>query len=166
MTGRPPKTSAQKALEGNRSKLGKSRIKADPKGRGRPSDPKALSPEARPFHAHVVGSLPDNLLSRADDGALEVYAEAWARYRKARRMVEKAGFLVSTEKGRPMQNPLLAIMARAEDVMIKVGAELGLSPVSRARMATFEPPPDDTLKVLLGDELASDGWSIPSSATN
>jgi hypothetical protein len=33
-------------------------------------------------------------------------------------------------------------------------------------MATFEPPPDDTLKVLLGDELASDGWSIPSSATN
>ena len=40
-------------------------------------------------------------------------------------------------------------------------AELGLTPAARARLATTATPPDDTMKVLMGDELVSGGWSIP-----
>lgn len=165
MRGRKPIPAVIKAVQGNKAKLGKARIKLDPKGVGKPSVPPGLSADARRLWAHVVGSLPDEVLSTADDAALEIFARAWARYRKAAGEVDRTGFVVKTERG-PVKNPLLNVISQAEAVMLRAAAELGLTPAARARLATTAPRSDDTMKVLMGDELASGGWSIPSSASN
>ena len=165
MTGRKPIPSAVKAVQGNKAKLGKARIKVDPKGVGKPSVPPGLSADARRLWAHVVGSLPDEVLSKADDAALEIFARAWARYRKAVSQVDRTSLVVQSKNG-PVKNPLLNVINQAETVMLRAAAELGLTPAARARLATTAPRSDDTMKVLMGDELASGGWSIPSSASN
>ncbi|MET0941455.1 MAG: phage terminase small subunit P27 family [Mesorhizobium sp.] len=165
MTGRKPIPSALKAAQGNKAKLGKSRIKVDPKGVGKPTMPPGLNKDARLLWAHVVDSLPSEVLSRADDAVLEIIARAWSRYREAAGKLDTVGLLVLTPQGL-RRNPLLAVINQAETVMLKAAAELGLTPAARARLATTAPAPDDTMKVLMGDELASGSWSIPSSASN
>ena len=55
-------------------KRGRDCIKEDPPGRGRPSVPLTLTPEERALHTHVLRSLPDGLLTMADDGIFQRYA--------------------------------------------------------------------------------------------
>ena len=166
MTGRKPIPSALKAAAGNKAKLGKARIKVDPKGVGKPTLPPGLSKDAKLLWAHIVASLPAEVLSRADDAALEIYRqgmEPLSRGCRRGRQNRPAGPVGDKVRCR---NPLLSVIAQAETIMLKAAAELGLTPAARARLATTAPPPDDTMKVLMGDELASGGWSIPSSASN
>lgn len=151
-----PKTSTLKAAEGNRSKLGRARIKTDPVGKGRPEIPPSLSPEAKRFWAIIVESLPKGLLSRADEGTLEVYVSAWSRYREARRHVMKNGYWIGNRL-----NPMKAIQDQAAAEMHKVGGTLGLSPLARARLATEgQTGEEDPLALLLGEDLDPAGaWS-------
>lgn len=97
----------------------------------------------------VVASLPDGILSSADDGILERYVVAWARFRDAKKRVEETGTLVKSVHG-PVRNPLLIVMSQATKEMHAAGGELGLSPVSRARLAALDTFQDDPMAMLLG----------------
>jgi P27 family predicted phage terminase small subunit len=121
----------------------------EPKGIGRPRVPLTLDADARRLWAEVVTSLPDGLLTRADESALETFAREWATYREADSKIQKTGLLVQSPQG-PVRNPLLAVRNQACRNMTIIGGNLGLSPVARARLAAPNTGDDDPMSLLLG----------------
>jgi P27 family predicted phage terminase small subunit len=147
--GRLPKPARIKMIEGNRSKIAVAKLKSDPQGLGPPRLPPGLSEAEELLWLDVVASLPDGILSSADDGILERYVVAWARFRDARKRLAETGTLVKSVHG-PVRNPLLIVISQATREMHMAGSELGLSPVSRARLAALDTFQDDPMALLLG----------------
>lgn len=163
----PPKPSLVKRLEGNREKLGKDRVKVDPTGIGHIQPPTSLKADEKKLFLAVIAALPPDLLSRADEGIVERYAVAWARFRRCNADIRKQGVMV--KRGRQLfRNPLIEVMDKMAREMHRAGGEIGLSPVARARMATAPMPDQDPMAALLGDDLDPSGaWSTPPrEATN
>lgn len=162
--GRKPKPQQIKIAEGNRSKASKATLaRQEPRGIGRPRVPAHLSADERTLFVEALDSLPEGVLTRADEGMLERYACAYARWRKCGEMITQTGLLVQTPNG-PARNPLLAVQNSAAKEMHAAGAELGLSPVSRARLAggsIAAPEPTDPMEQLLGME-AEPAWAAGS----
>ncbi len=80
-----------------------------------------------------------------DRGPLTAYCVAWERWCKAEAEVQRLGQLIKAPKtGAPMQNPYVSIANAAHDRLVKLAAELRLTPISRSRapIAKIEPPPD------------------------
>lgn len=151
-----------KLIEGNRSKVKQDRLTAEPPGLGYPREPDHLSPEELGLWRDVVRSLPLGLLTRADEGILERYAVAWARYREVGRIVAETGLMVMTRQG-PIRNPLLAVQTAAAKEMHSAGAEIGLSPAARSRMSAPDASDTDPMELLLGPDGDPDGaWATPS----
>jgi P27 family predicted phage terminase small subunit len=157
-SGARPKPSQVKKLEGNRRQRGRGRITTDPRGKGRPREPVTLSGEALELWRDVVSSLPDELLSRADEAHLEAFAREWATYHEADQMIQRTGLLVIRESGE-IANPALRIRNDACDRMYRLGGVLGLTPVARARLATSTPLGEapDPMALLLGPDRDPDG---------
>ena len=148
--GQKPKPSAIKIAEGNRHQHARDKIKIDPVAKGRPRMPARLNPMARRIWADVEASLPDGVLTRADEGVLERYCVAYARFIDANTKVEATSMLIQTENG-PARNPLLVVINNERREMNTAGSELGLSPASRARLAApAYDPDDDPMSMLLG----------------
>lgn len=144
--GQKPKPSEQKRREGDRGHRG-AKIGVDAQGKGKPTVPMHLTAEERRLWAEAVGSLPGYVLSRADNGALELYVTAWARYRDFDSKIRKTGVLVQTPNG-PRRNPLFVVLDKAAGQMMRAASELGLTPVARARLARpeHETDPDDVFE--------------------
>jgi P27 family predicted phage terminase small subunit len=90
------------------------------------------------------------LLSRADEQALERMAVAWAAFRAASILINKAGLLTRGANGEPVRNPLLLVQATAAGEMHACGMVLGLSPLARTRLTAPDEQEADPLSVLLG----------------
>jgi len=159
--GQKPKPTQIKIAEGNRSKVAKDALRPDTPGKGRPRMPMHLSAEERRLWADVVQSLPDSLLTKADEAILERFAVYWSRFREAGRMIAKTGLMVQSPNG-PIRNPLLVVQNACAKEMHAAGSEIGLSPVARARMVGQGAEEDDPMELLLGGE--EDGaWSTIGS---
>jgi P27 family predicted phage terminase small subunit len=158
--GRKPKPKVLKLAEGNRRQRGLASIKDDPQGLGTPRVPVHLTADERKIWADIVGSLPDGLLSRADDLILERMAVAAARWRAATETIRKSGYLVQSPQG-PVRNPLLVVQSVAAREMHAAGSELGLSPASRARLAAPTARDDDPMALLLGMDGDEDWPATP-----
>ena len=156
--GEKPKPSAIKIAEGNRRKVAKADIRQDPRGLGRPRLPPGLSEVETRLWLDVVASLPVALLSRADEGALERHAVAWAEFRDLQGKIRKTGHLVQSPQG-PIRNPLLIAREKATREMHMSGEVLGLSPVARARLAATETAENDPMELLLGMDGENGAWS-------
>lgn len=131
--GRKAKPMQTKIAEGNRSKVALAKLIPDPQGKGTPHMPPELTAVEEEMFMDVITSVPDGILSAADDGVLERYVSAWSRFRDARLQVAKVGLLVRTPKG-PVRNPLLVVIHQAAKEMAAAGSELGLSPAARSRL--------------------------------
>src|SRR3954469_2236406 len=106
--GRPRKPTKIRQLEGMRghnSPLPKN----EPEPIGRPRPPVHLSAEAQARWRDIVGSLPVELLTQADEATLERAAKAWAMYREAGAGLDASGFMVPGLHGM-VRNPLLAVL--------------------------------------------------------
>jgi P27 family predicted phage terminase small subunit len=79
---------------------------------------------------------PHGVLKAADRALAVQYIVLLDRFETAARAQNKAKLL--TEDGHP--NPYLRIERQTIELLHKIGAELGLSPVSRTRLATSDPP--------------------------
>jgi P27 family predicted phage terminase small subunit len=149
-----------KIAEGNRSKVAKADLEPNaPKGLGTPSMPPGMDDEEQACWREVVGSLPVGLLTRADNSMLERMATAWARFRATKASIKATGTLVKSPSG-PIRNPLWVILNAAQKEMHACSSELGLSPVSRARLAMAADGAEDPMAMLLGME---DDWDAPST---
>ncbi|WP_318875205.1 phage terminase small subunit P27 family [Sinorhizobium meliloti] len=148
--GEKPKSKIIKLAEGNRSNVGIHRIYDEPQGLGHPRMPPGLNELAEEMWLDTVSSLPDGVLTRADEAALEAYAVNWSVFRQAREKLDKTGLLVQSPQG-PVRNPLLVVMNNAVKAMMSTGSELGLTPAGRARLAHPEKWDSDPITLLLGE---------------
>jgi P27 family predicted phage terminase small subunit len=74
------------------------------------------------------------VLTQIDRAALAAYCSAWARWCEAEGEIRKHGLLIKTPNNYPAQNPYLAIANRAQEIMLKVAVEFGMTPSSRTRI--------------------------------
>jgi len=154
MPGPPPKPTAIKAAEGNpgKRKLNPGDLAEAAK---RPKCPAWLDEEARKKWRELTGILMERRVLRRDDQALlSQFCQDWSDLVLARRQFHDLGekrLLVSTEAG-PRVNPLLRIIERKTESLVRISARFGFSPADRARIMFEEPFPGkeaDPLEALL-----------------
>lgn len=149
--GTKPKSAAQKRLAGN---PGKRPLKREPKVDGKtPIIPAHLGGEAKkawPFLVCVLKGM--GILASSDVAIMTLYCETWGQYvavrRRAREFAEAGDglgqFLLTSKKsGQPYINPLLAAESMLKKQLLQYLGELGLSPVSRARVGSGDGGADD-----------------------
>lgn len=164
--GRPRKPTATKVAEGNRRKVAKKELRPDVKGLGRPRIPAHLQADERKLFVQIVESLPVELMTRADESALEAMAVAWARYRRANQVVATEGEILTGPSGK-MRHPAMQIIDKAALEMSRFGSLLGLSPVARAKLAAPRAgEPDDPMAALLGMDNAEADWTDQPTTRN
>lgn len=102
----------------------------------RPEPPDFLDAVARAEWDRLCGMLElMGTLSLADRTVLVTYCVLYSRWEQAERMVAKSGTIVkSPDKGSPIMSPYLCVANRAIEQMMKLSAELGLTPSSRSRI--------------------------------
>jgi P27 family predicted phage terminase small subunit len=81
---------------------------------------------------------PAGLLTRLDRGVLTAYCIAWARLREAEGKVTEHGAVITTPAGYQQKSAWCGIVSENSKLIDKLGAQLGLSPASRARVPVTE----------------------------
>ena len=146
MTAKKP--AAIRELEGNPGK------RPIPKNElptiGYPEPPAHLTAEQLDRWQDIVGSLPVELMSRADVQVLERMAVAWAAFRQTTVLINQSGLLTRGRNGEAVFNPLMRVRNAATEEMQACGLQLGLSPLARTRITAPESEAVDPLTVLLG----------------
>lgn len=146
MRGRKPKPTEQRALEGN---PGKRPLNVDEPAHDVPSHafdepPADLAGAAAQEWRRLAPQLRRaRQVTEADRGALIAACLEWAIYLDASRRVAELGLVVKAPSGYPMTNPYRAIANGALGHLVKLWAELGLTPSSRSRVKTVTGPGAD-----------------------
>jgi P27 family predicted phage terminase small subunit len=163
MSGRRPKPTALKMLQGN---PGKRALNAnEPKPTGIPSCPRHLSAAAKQEWKRISRELiAIGLLTKIDRAALAAYCAAYARWIEAEDNVAKFGHVVKAPSGYPIQNPYLSIANTCLDQIRKFATEFGLTPASRSRLQISAAPAttNDEWSQLFGNQALDvpDGTNI------
>lgn len=151
LRGPAAKPSEQKKLEGT--------YRADRAARNEPKPrvmiptcPEWLTAEARKEYKRVAKILVETrVLTEADRTALAAYAHEFAAWREAENKATTLGAVIFSEKtGAPYLNPWRNIASNHFKNMVKLMAEFGLTPASRARI---EAQPEDEKKLTLAEQL-------------
>lgn len=147
--GRPAKTHAQRVLSGNAGKrkmpdpdtapLPSARVVSAEDQRtevasfGAPPAPKHLSKIAKEEWRRLAKLMVDRgLLRELDMMAFEVRCETYARWRKAKGIVERKG-LTYQHAGLVKKRPEVGIISDCESRIARFDSEFGLTPAARAR---------------------------------
>jgi P27 family predicted phage terminase small subunit len=97
--------------------------------------PEYFSEAAKAEWARLIEELgPGGIVSSLDRGLLECFAAARGDFVESERNLRKDGAVITDRDGNVRRSPWCFVRARAIDVICRVGAELGLSPVSRVRL--------------------------------
>lgn len=135
MRGRKPTPVAMRVLHGN---PGRRPLRNARPGTAldTPDVPDFLDGEARAeWNRTLAEHEGTGLLTRADRALLAAYCVMWSRFVAAERHVTEHGPIVAAPRtATPMPNPHLKVSRDALDRLLKIAGELGLSPVSRARL--------------------------------
>ncbi len=120
-----------------------------------PTCPSWLSYQARAEWRRIVPELERlGLLTMVDRAALVGYCEAWARYTKAAKEIQKGFTYEAIDKNFQMKRikkPEVAICHDALNQIRTFCIEFGLTPSSRGKMNTaIKPPEQDPLDKMLG----------------
>ena len=104
-------------------------------GAGRADLPSCLGDEARKEWKRLAKELGDlGLLTRIDRAMLAAYCQAHALWTEAISSIERYGTTVKSPNGYPMQSPYVAVANKQVDIMLRIAAELGMTPSSRTRI--------------------------------
>ena len=128
MRGRKPLPSNVVRLRGN---PGKRRLNdAEPRPAARvPPCPACLGDEARKEWQRLAKELGElGLLTGLDRGLLAAYCQAHALWVEAVSSIERYGTMVKSPNGYPMQSPYVAVANKQVDIMVRIAAELGMTP--------------------------------------
>ena len=131
MRGRKPLPSNVVRLRGN---PGKRRLNdAEPRPAARvPPCPACLGDEARKEWQRLAKELGElGLLTRLDRGLLAAYCQAHALWVEAVSSIERYGTMIKSPNGFPMQSPSVAVANKQVEIMVRIAAELGMTPSSR-----------------------------------
>lgn len=144
MRGRKPTPTHIKEIRGNPGKRPLNGREPRPAIRA-PSCPRELSPAAkREWRRLARQLLIMNLVTELDRAMLAAYCQAFALWAEAVAAVGKYGAMVKSPSGFPMQSPYVAVANKQAELMIRIGAEFGLTPSSRSRISV----PPRSLQIL------------------
>jgi P27 family predicted phage terminase small subunit len=149
MRGRKPLPSNVVRLRGN---PGKRRLNdAEPRPAPRvPPCPACLGDEARKEWQRLAKELGElGLLTGLDRGLLAAYCQAHALWVEAVSSIERYGTMVKSPNGYPMQSPYVAVANKQVDIMVRIAAELGMTPSSRTRIRVGDKTPADPFEAFL-----------------
>ena len=162
MKGRKPKPTALKILAGNPGK--KPLNDKEPKiPDGKPTCPRHLNHYAKLEWKRIAPILyKAGLLNFIDRAMLAVYCQNWGRWVEAETRLKemeedfKIGSVIKTPKDNYVQNAWLGISNRAQDKMMKVAVEFGMSPSSKSRVMVQIGDEEISLAELLFESASSD----------
>ena len=110
----------------------------------RPSMPRTLSAEARAEWRRIVPELERiGILATIDRGVLMRYCESWADWLELQALLRQSGKLLKGARGHFVRNPLWFMKQDAEQTLIELGRQLGLTPVARLRAGIVHELPED-----------------------
>lgn len=141
MRGRKPVPASIKIHEGN---PGKRPIQREPQPvSGLPQPPDYIDDIGRQAWHDVLKQIGHTgCITMAEGPILEMYADSYSKFLKAREMVDKLGIaLVEKDKNgqpRARSNPFANQLHKYRDACTKLLIELGMTPVSRARIGQSE----------------------------
>lgn len=134
-----------KRLHGN---PGKQHLPAEPEGVGllwKP--PEWFDDEQRDQWHYAIEHAPPGLLTATDRENLVVWCAASVEHARASSELRKQGQTITNKQGNVIINPLLVVMNRQAEVMLRASGTLGFSPVSRAA---------------IGRALGREGFGVPA----
>lgn len=94
-----------------------------------------LTPREKAVWQKVGCSLPPGMLRSVDEYVLVAFCRAVALADEAAEKLRASSMLIKTPNGSVQQSPFVGIVNRQAVLIKALGAELGLSPVARARIA-------------------------------
>lgn len=107
--------------------------------KGEPECPLCLGVDGRAEWFRVSAELREmGILATADRAAMTAYCEAWEEFVSLLEKVRDEGPVVYTDKGNAIQNPVLGAKNHAADRLMRIAAQFGLTPVSRAKLDAKE----------------------------
>ena len=109
----------------------------------RPALPKDLTGEARAEWRRIVPELlAAGLLSKLDRGILIRYCQTWADWVELDTALQASSKLVrGARTGDVIRSPLWRMRNEADTILLELGRQLGLTPVSRIRAGVKHEPP-------------------------
>ena len=156
-TGRKPKPTALKKLEGNPGRRPLNRIEPMPPV-VQLKCPNHLLPEAKKEWKRLAPVLMDlGLLTAADAVPFEGYCTAYARWLEAQDEINKHGSIYKDNEGKIRPNPFIAIANQQMREIKSFAAEFGLTPSTRSAMianvmAAMKQNTDPMETILLSDD--------------
>lgn len=142
MPGPKPKPTHLKVVTGNPGK--RALNKKEPKPQGNLVDaPDWFNDEQKASWAYAINSAPWGLLKRVDRSVLVAWVVAEVLHRQAAQRLTTAGMLIKTPNGMPVQSPLLSIVNKQAQIMMKAAGEMGFTPASRSRVESDAEPEDE-----------------------
>jgi len=144
-TGRPPKPTALKVLEGNPGNRPLNEKEPEP-DKGMPEAPPELDPLAlEEWNRRGPGLVAMGVLTTIDTAVFAAYCQAYADWRHARESLRalkatlppgnvSGAFLSKTGQGGLKKSPLVTVANECAFAMIRFAAELGMTPSARARL--------------------------------
>ena len=136
MRGRRPAPPELRVIKGDRRVRGKAVVVPLRPAEGEPAMPAHFDAAHQARWVEVTGLMREmGTLGREVGDLVALYVEASVEAAVARRHVAEHGAIVPAPRtGVPMHNPHRAIARQAEASMLKLAAELGLTPSSRNRI--------------------------------
>jgi P27 family predicted phage terminase small subunit len=120
---------------------------------GSPEAPSGLSPTGRREWSRVIALLRERgMLDDLDATLLADYAICFERLQAAEKEVTDKGLLVEGQRGCLVKNPALGVARQYRDSLIRISAQLGLTPSSRARLDAPKHGEADELEEILGGQ--------------
>ena len=147
--GRKPKSTSTKRLEGNPGKrpLNENEPRPDP---SLPAPPDHLDSVAIAEWGRLAPEMNRiGILTQVDRAAFAAYCCAYARWVHAEEAIGELRqkgenpYVVTTEKGNRVQDPIVGISNKAMELMLRYMAEFGLTPSSRSRVSVPRSEPDE-----------------------
>ena len=105
-----------------------------------PTCPRHLDKEGRREWRRVARRMRETgTIEERDRALLAVYCQAWSRMIHAEGELAKTGPVVKSPSGYPILSPWLSVISQSTKTIDRMAVELGLSPVSRARIKAAQP---------------------------
>ena len=149
--GPRPKPKAMNDLAGNPGKRSGGATAPEPKVLTNLKPPKFLPLEAKHEWKRVVMHLAAlDLISDLDVMALAAYCNSYATWFVSGKKIKETGLLIKTPNGYYQVSPYVKIQRDAQDEMLKLLKEFGMTPAARARVGgSPEGDEDDEFDLLM-----------------
>ena len=134
--GRKPKPTKLRIIQGNPGKRPLNKQEPHPKVEDDfPSPPPGLPDKAiEAWNEYGPELYSAGLLTKLDAPMLEQWARAYADWKDALDRCDQFGKVIKTTNGNVIHSPYWSIANKAQDHLLKIQSEFGMSPTARTRI--------------------------------